>query len=67
MTLPRWTPPADTLPGVLAAWTRMMASLQTHEIGHKDISANAAKNLQRVLQRYTGPCASLASDTKSNT
>jgi predicted secreted Zn-dependent protease len=45
MTMPRWVPPADTEPGLYAAWQKSMAALQTHEIGHKDISARAAREI----------------------
>src|SRR4051812_45879430 len=43
--LPHWTPPADTVPGTLAEWTRFIAALETHEAGHKDITARAGKEI----------------------
>jgi len=43
--LPRWTPPTDTEPGLAAEWTRFIAALETHEAGHKDISAKAGRDI----------------------
>jgi predicted secreted Zn-dependent protease len=64
MTLPRWTPPADTVPGLAEQWRTFLAALETHEIGHQDISARGARDVERALQRYTGNCATLASDVR---
>ena len=55
--LPRWTPPADTAPGVYKEWLRFMTALQTHESGHKDIAARAARELQVKLRDVFASCS----------
>src|SRR4051812_29961269 len=57
--LPRWTPPADTEPGLYAEWQRFIAALETHEAGHKDISAKAARDLTERLRGLSGFCAQI--------
>lgn len=54
--LPRWTPPADTEPGLAAEWSRFMAALETHESGHKDITARAASAIADQLRGLSAPC-----------
>jgi predicted secreted Zn-dependent protease len=60
VTLPRWTPPADTIPGLAAQWQTFLAALQVHEIGHKDISARAAAEIVHKLQALNSSCSSLS-------
>ena len=64
ITLPRWTPPADTVPGVFAQWKTFLSALETHEVGHKDISARHAREMLTALQRLSGFCSSLDSDRR---
>ena len=64
ITLPRWTPPADTEPGLAAEWTRFIAALETHEAGHKDISAKAGSEIVSRLRTLSGGCSQLA--TRAN-
>jgi len=59
ITLPRWTPPADTEPGLAAEWTRFIAALETHEAGHKDISAKAGREIIERVRGLSGPCSQL--------
>jgi predicted secreted Zn-dependent protease len=59
ITLPRWTPPADTEPGLAAEWKRFIAALEMHEAGHKDISAKAARELIDRLRNLSGLCSQL--------
>src|SRR5215207_3857675 len=64
ITLPRWTPPADTEPNLLAEWNRFISALETHEAGHKDISAKAGKVIINRLRGLSAPCSMLA--TRAN-
>jgi predicted secreted Zn-dependent protease len=64
ITLPRWTPPADTEPGLATEWARFLAALETHEAGHKDISAKAAREIIDRLRGVSGLCSQLG--TRAN-
>ncbi|HXT15068.1 MAG TPA: DUF922 domain-containing protein [Gemmatimonadaceae bacterium] len=64
ITLPRWTPPADTEPGLVAEWTRFIAALETHEAGHKDISAKAGREIVDRLRGLSGLCSQIS--TRAN-
>jgi predicted secreted Zn-dependent protease len=64
ITLPRWTPPADTEPGLVTEWNRFLNALETHEAGHKDISAKAAKAIIARLRGLSAPCSMLG--TRAN-
>ena len=64
ITLPRWTPPADTEPGLAAEWTRFLAALETHEAGHKDISAKAGRDIVERLRGLSGLCSLIS--TRAN-
>lgn len=55
--LPRWTPPADTEPGLAAEWSRFMAAVETHEAGHKDITARAVGAITDQLRGFSAPCS----------
>jgi len=59
ITLPRWSPPPDTEPGLAAEWKRFTAALETHEAGHKDISGKAAHEIIEKLHGVTGPCSTI--------
>lgn len=67
ITLPRWTPPADTLPGVYAQWQQYIAGLETHEIGHKDIAAKEGQEIVRAFQTLTTPCNAVGDNVKRAT
>lgn len=60
ITLPRWTPPPDTEPGLAAEWTRFIAALEKHEAGHKDISAKAGRDIVEQLRNLSGPCSQIS-------
>jgi predicted secreted Zn-dependent protease len=64
VTLPRWTPPADTEPGLAAEWARFISALETHEAGHKDISAKAGSEIVSRLRTLSGGCSQLG--TRAN-
>jgi predicted secreted Zn-dependent protease len=64
ITLPRWTPPPDTEPGLATEWTRFVAALETHEAGHKDISAKAGRDIVERLRGLSGICAQIS--TRAN-
>jgi predicted secreted Zn-dependent protease len=64
ITLPRWTPPADTEPGLVTEWKRFLSALETHEAGHKDISARAGKAIVDRLRGLSAPCSMLG--TRAN-
>jgi predicted secreted Zn-dependent protease len=55
--LPRWTPPADVDSGIVTEWKRFITALETHEAGHKDISARAGRELKDQLRALTGMCS----------
>jgi predicted secreted Zn-dependent protease len=59
ITLPRWTPPADTEPGLATEWARFVAALETHEAGHKDISAKAGSEIVTRLRGLSGLCSQI--------
>lgn len=61
ITLPRWTPPPDTEPGLATEWKRFLAALETHEAGHKDISAKAGSAIVERLRGLSGLCTQLNS------
>lgn len=56
ITLPRWTPPADTEPGLVTEWKRFLTALEVHEAGHKDISAKAGREIRERLRGLSEPC-----------
>jgi predicted secreted Zn-dependent protease len=58
--LPRWTPPADADSSVVAEWQRFIAALETHEAGHKDISARAGRDLKDQLRALVGLCSQVS-------
>jgi predicted secreted Zn-dependent protease len=58
--LPRWTPPADADSSVIAEWKRFIAALETHEAGHKDISARAGREIKDKLRALTGMCSQVS-------
>jgi predicted secreted Zn-dependent protease len=64
ITLPRWTPPADTVPGLAAQWQEFLGALEQHEIGHKDISGREAQEILHRLQSMSTSCASLTTEAK---
>jgi predicted secreted Zn-dependent protease len=43
ITYPRWRPPDDAAPSVVARWERFMANLVTHELGHVTIALQGAE------------------------
>ena len=59
ITLPRWTAPADTEPGLATEWARFVAALETHEAGHKDISAKAGSEIVTRLRGLSGLCSQI--------
>ncbi|MEO5816391.1 MAG: DUF922 domain-containing protein [Gemmatimonadaceae bacterium] len=64
IALPRWTPPADTVPGLYAEWKTFLTALETHEIGHKDISARNARAMLSALQNLSGFCSTLDTERR---
>jgi predicted secreted Zn-dependent protease len=64
ITLPRWTPPADAEPSLLAEWNRFLGALETHEGGHKDISAKAGTAIIDRLRGLSAVCSMLG--TRAN-
>jgi predicted secreted Zn-dependent protease len=67
ITMPRWVPPADTEPGLYASWMKSMAAMQTHEIGHKDISGRAAREVLQRLNAVNTFCNGLNDEVKRMT
>jgi predicted secreted Zn-dependent protease len=64
MRLPRWTPPADTLPGVAAEWQRFTVALQRHEAEHKNISGRGARQILDGLLALKTFCSEVPRDVK---
>jgi predicted secreted Zn-dependent protease len=64
MMLPRWTPPADTLPGVAAEWQRFMVALQRHDAEHKNISGRGARQILDGLLALKTFCSEVPRDVK---
>jgi uncharacterized protein (TIGR02246 family) len=60
IVLPRWTPPADADTAVVTEWNRFIKALETHEAGHKDISARAARDIIRGVRQLSGLCSTLS-------
>lgn len=57
--LPRWTPPADAEPGLVAEWERFIGALETHEAGHKDIGAKTGRDIAEQLRGLSGLCSQI--------
>lgn len=57
IVLPKWVPPADTEPGLLALWNQSIAALTVHENGHKDISVRYAKLIRDRIAAMRAPCS----------
>jgi len=51
MTLPRWNPPGDAAPRVVAVWRDYLDHVKIHEAGHRSIAEHYA---QRLLTALTG-------------
>lgn len=49
VTLPRWTPPADTDPATIKSWQSYVRGLALHEQGHLTIARQATAEMQRQL------------------
>ncbi|MDB4890522.1 MAG: putative secreted Zn-dependent protease [Gemmatimonadetes bacterium] len=64
VTLPRWTPPTDTAPGLVTQWNQFIDALEKHEVGHKDIAARGAKEILHKLQTLTAPCATIGNEAQ---
>lgn len=58
--LPRWTPPDNADSSVVTEWKRFITALETHEAGHKDISARAGRDLKDQLRALTGMCSQVS-------
>lgn len=64
MMMPRWTPPADTAPGVTAQWQAFITAVNAHQVGHKDISATGARAILERLKALKTFCNDLQAETK---
>lgn len=54
--LPRWVPPVDSEPGMIATWNHSMSALAVHEEGHKAISVRYAKLIRDGIVATRAPC-----------
>ena len=59
ITLPRWTPPDNADPDLVDEWNRFLAALETHEAGHKDISAKAGRAIIARLRGFSDLCSNI--------
>ena len=53
VTLPFWTPPAETEPSLIDHWNHYMNSLALHEQGHVDIIVNHYLTVRDAIQAAT--------------
>lgn len=53
ITRPRWSPPPDADPAVVAEWKRFLSALETHESGHREIAGKAARDIITRLRGLT--------------
>jgi Predicted secreted Zn-dependent protease len=58
--LPRWTPPAGVDSALVTEWRRFIAALETHEAGHKDITARAGSTIEEQLRGLSGSCTMIS-------
>ena len=49
VTLPRWTPPGDAAPQLIASWRTYLQHVRTHEAGHRAIAEQNARELMAAL------------------
>ncbi len=49
LTLPKWVPPADVSAGLVRKWTRYLAALRCHELGHAGFGLTAASQTHKAL------------------
>ena len=61
---PRWTPTADTVPGLSTEWQRFTSALEEHEAGHKDISARGAQEILDGMLAMKTFCSQVPRDVK---
>jgi predicted secreted Zn-dependent protease len=58
ITLPQWKPPATAHAALVAHWEAFLRALSGHEAGRAEIGSEAARVVQRELERVTAPnCA----------
>lgn len=57
--LPRWRPPPEASPELVAYWNRFVRALAEHEAGHIAWDADAARELRNRLRRQSAPTCSL--------
>jgi predicted secreted Zn-dependent protease len=50
ITLPRWDAPPDTPATLAAQWQTFLDALRVHEYGHRNIGADAAREVRRELR-----------------
>lgn len=60
ITLPRWNPPSGADADLVTAWNRFLGALETHEAGHKDISARAGRDIVTKLRGMSGFCSQMS-------
>jgi len=63
---PRWTPPAAASDDLRRQWATVLAGLERHEDGHRDIALRAAREIQETL-RALPPRASCAEVNRAAT
>lgn len=58
--MPRWRPPGDAPPALVAEWEEFVGALDTHERGHRGLSLEAGREAARALRSHaSGTCAGL--------
>ncbi len=63
--MPRWSPPDDASSQLRRWWDGYLARLEVHESHHKDIAADAGKEIVRLLRSVKGNCNTINFDASS--
>jgi len=60
VTIPRWTPPANASPNLIAKWEKYIQILELHEKGHVNNVVNNFPNVQTAIRNATCATADVA-------
>jgi predicted secreted Zn-dependent protease len=59
IVMPRWRPPPNASPMLRRDWDDFVRALRTHEEGHRNIGADAARQVMRRVGSVTAPSCEL--------
>ncbi|HKZ91713.1 MAG TPA: DUF922 domain-containing protein, partial [Candidatus Limnocylindrales bacterium] len=64
ITYPKWHPPPDAAPRVVAQWQRFIKNLTTHELGHVTIALQGADAIDELFDKgFSAPTCDIVEDT----